>query len=218
MLLRVESKLVWEVLSKAKGTFGPRNDGKFDQRSRVLGEPASNCMSSLMVSNSLSLLLALGQFPLDSCNDSFCRHFEVSDGDHFSISPCSNDSSLVTYVHDVSSAEPRGQCCNLSRVFLFGHLGIAPNLLQMNVEDLLTLLYARQGYLNLTVKATWALQGLVDTVSSVGRSKDDDRGVRTEPVHLNEELVECVVSFLIATTHPASSLLAYSVDFIDEDD
>ena len=89
----------------------------------------------------------------------------------------------------------------------------------MDFEDGHTLLEVGQVNVDLAVKAAGAQQGFVEDVDAVGGRKDDDAGVRAEAVHLCEQLVEGVLTFVVTTEgRVLSAGAANGVDFVNEDD
>src|SRR5579859_4206023 len=69
----------------------------------------------------------------------------------------------------------------------------------------------------MAVKATWTQQGLVQDVYSVGSCQHYDRLTRIKPIKFHEQLVERLVSFVIARD-ARGTLAANSINFIQEDD
>lgn len=87
----------------------------------------------------------------------------------------------------------------------------------MHSVDLRSLINARQRDLNLSIKAPWTLQCTIKDVSSVRCGQNDHGFFSSETIHLDEELVQSVVSLVIASklTMP---LLGHGIDLINEDD
>ena len=56
-----------------------------------------------------------------------------------------------------------------------------------------------------------------EQVSSTG-SQDDDPEIAVETVHLNEELVQSLLSFIVAAAEACASASSDSIDLIDEHD
>ena len=68
------------------------------------------------------------------------------------------------------------------------------------------------------VEAAGAQQGGVERFGAVGGGHDDDAAVGVEAVHLDEELVERLLAFVVAADGAAAARLAQGVEFVDEDD
>ena len=87
----------------------------------------------------------------------------------------------------------------------------------MHAEHSLTLVQVGQVKVNLAVKTSGAEQGLVKDIHTVGGSQYDDAAVGTESVHLGEQLVEGVLTLVIATHGGILAAGAsYGIDLIDE--
>ena len=88
----------------------------------------------------------------------------------------------------------------------------------MDFEDLLTALDVGKVDVDLPVKTAGTKQSTVEDVGTVGRRHDDDSLVGIEAVHLDEDLVEGLFTFVVSATEACSTLTAHGIDLIDEDD
>ena len=70
---------------------------------------------------------------------------------------------------------------------------------------------------NLPVKSAGTQQRGVQNVGSVRRRHDDDGFVFFESVHLHEELVQSLLSFVVSAAEPGASFPAYGVNLVDKD-
>ena len=76
----------------------------------------------------------------------------------------------------------------------------------------------RRGDRNLAIESTWAQQRRIENVGPV-RGCDQDYALSlTEPVHLDEQLVEGLLAFVMAAAESGAALTAHGVDLVDEDD
>ena len=71
---------------------------------------------------------------------------------------------------------------------------------------------------DLAVEATGAQQCGVEYVGAVGRCDQDDAGVRVEPVHLDKQLVERLLTLVMAAAESGTALPADRIDLVDEHD
>ena len=72
---------------------------------------------------------------------------------------------------------------------------------------------------HLAVETTRAQQCRIEHIRTVGRSDDDEVRIVVEAVHLDEQLVQRLLAFVVATAHAGTATLAADgVDLIDEDD
>jgi len=69
----------------------------------------------------------------------------------------------------------------------------------MHFQDLLTTTYVWQTDHNLTVKAAWTQQRRVQYVRTVSRGDNDNSFVTFETIHLNQHLVQRLLTFIMTT-------------------
>ena len=90
--------------------------------------------------------------------------------------------------------------------------------LAVNAEDLLASLYIRIAYGDLPIKATGTKQCRIQNVGAVGGRHNDDAVVGAEAIHFHQKLVQGLLAFIVTAAQTGTSLAAYRVDLIDEDD
>ncbi len=88
----------------------------------------------------------------------------------------------------------------------------------MNREHRLSALEVRGRHRNLPVEATRAEQGRVEDVGPVGRGDQDDAALGLESVHLDQQLVQCLLALVVAATHAGPAVPTDGIDLVDEDD
>ena len=88
----------------------------------------------------------------------------------------------------------------------------------MDAEDFLAAFDVGQVHGDLAVEAAGAEQGGVEHVGAVGGGDDDHAFLGVEAVHLDEQLVERLLAFVVAAAHAVAAVAADGVDFIDEDE
>ncbi|MNC32076.1 hypothetical protein D3C75_804180 [compost metagenome] len=88
----------------------------------------------------------------------------------------------------------------------------------MHFQDLLATTNVWQTNNNLTVKTAWTQQRRVKNVRTVSCCDNDNTFVTFEAIHLNQHLVQGLLTFIVTTTQARATLAAYGVDFIDKDD
>ena len=62
-----------------------------------------------------------------------------------------------------------------------------------HLEDVLAAIDVRQVDRDLAIKAAWAKDGLVQNVDAVGASQHNHTSCGLKPVHLHQQLVQCVL-------------------------
>ena len=88
----------------------------------------------------------------------------------------------------------------------------------MNFQDLFTTTNIRQTNDNLTVETARTQQCRVQNVRTVSRGDNDDTFVTFKAVHLNQHLVQGLLTLIVTTAKTGATLAADGIDFIDEDD
>ena len=121
---------------------------------------------------------------------------------------------LVEDVCQVCTREAGGTLGDLAQVNLRGER-LA---LSMHLEDRLSALEIRGLDGDLAVKAAGAQQRRVEDVGAVRGGDQDDVGALIEAVHLDEELVQGLLAFVVAAADAAAAVAAHGVDLVDEDD
>ena len=68
-----------------------------------------------------------------------------------------------------------------------------------------------------SVKAARTQQGRVEHVRTVGRGNENNSFVRFKSVHLDQELIECLLSLVMPSAQAGTTMAADRIDLIDED-
>ena len=88
----------------------------------------------------------------------------------------------------------------------------------MHLKNGQTAAYIRFVNHNLTVKTTGTQQCRVEDIRAVGGRDDDNAFIGGKTIHLNEQLVKCLLTFIVTAAHASTTLAAYGVNFVNEDD
>ena len=86
----------------------------------------------------------------------------------------------------------------------------------MDLQDGLSSLDVRVSDRDLTVETAGTQERRVEDVGTVGGGDHDDAEVRGKSVHLDQQLVEGLLTLIVAAAETRASLTSYSVDFIYE--
>ena len=89
---------------------------------------------------------------------------------------------------------------------------------RVNFENLLAALPVGPVDGNLAIESAGPEQRRVEDVGPVGRGDKDDVVLDLEAVHLDQQLVEGLLPFIVAATHPGAAVTAHGVDLVHEDD
>ena len=91
--------------------------------------------------------------------------------------------------------------------------------LGMHLQNSLAAFQIRRFDGHLTIETAGTQQSGIKHVGAVGRRDDDQIGVVIEAVHLNQQLVQSLLTFIMATAHAGTATLTTDgIDLIDEDD
>mmetsp|Transcript_49419 Transcript_49419/g.91157 ORF Transcript_49419/g.91157 Transcript_49419/m.91157 type:complete len:334 (-) Transcript_49419:641-1642(-) len=88
----------------------------------------------------------------------------------------------------------------------------------MNFEDGSPALHIRCLHLDLAIKAAWSDQGLVESVSTVCCSNHNHAIVAIETIHLSKQLIDSLLTLIVALPKACTSLASDGINLIDEDD
>jgi hypothetical protein len=90
-------------------------------------------------------------------------------------------------------------------------------LTHVHAKNLLSPANVRQRNNHLTIKAAGAEQRRIKNVRPVGCRNHDNAGNAFKAVHLDEQLVECLLPFIISAAKTCTTLTTDSINFINED-
>ena len=71
---------------------------------------------------------------------------------------------------------------------------------------------------DLAIEAAGTQQRRIEHVGAVRGGDQDDVDVGLEAIHLNEQLVERLLTLVVATTHASATMTTDGIDLVDEDD
>ena len=172
-------------------------------------------MTSLMQCDAALFICShhLGLF-LQSTYDTIDSIKEVLLAYSLLVVACSDEGSLITNIGDICTRESRSLTSQEVDIYCIVYL----DWFQMNLEDGLTLVQARQINVDFTVETTGTEQGTIQHINTVGSCKDDDTTVGTEAVHLCKEGIQGILTFIV-TAHGRvlAAGTTHGINLIDED-
>ena len=121
---------------------------------------------------------------------------------------------LVDEIGQVGADEARRDRRDLAQVDCFFERDEA----RMDLENLLAANQVGTVDDHLAVKAARPHQRLVERLRAIGRGQQDDSSVGVKPVHLHEQLVECLITLVVAAWPSRAASLANRVQLINEDE
>mmetsp|Transcript_68675 Transcript_68675/g.161541 ORF Transcript_68675/g.161541 Transcript_68675/m.161541 type:complete len:243 (+) Transcript_68675:641-1369(+) len=118
-------------------------------------------------------------------------------------------------VHQVLQIGTREACSSLGDVHE-RDLAVELLVLHVDLQDLSPPLHIGQTDLHAAVEAARTEKGVVQDIGPVRGGHDDDAAVALKAVHLREDLIQGLLSLVVATSHASSSLTSDGIDLIDE--
>ena len=126
-----------------------------------------------------------------------------------------NQCRFIADIGNIRTGESRSLACQQ----IYVHCIIYLNRAQMYAEYFLTFVQVGQVYMYLTVETSGTKQRLVQHVYAVGSSQNDNTTVGTEAIHLCQQLVQCVLAFIISThCRVLATCTSHSINLINKDD
>ena len=120
---------------------------------------------------------------------------------------------LVDEIGDVRTNHPRRGTCNRNQVHVFCQWDTA----RVNLENGQATIPVRTLDHHAAVEATRTQERLIQAIGPVCSSNDDYRLARIETIHLNQQLVQGLLTFVVAID-AGTTLAADGIDFINKDD
>ena len=172
-------------------------------------------MPALMIRRKALFLIThdLG-FALRSGHDTFNGFLEGIHADRLLIATRRKQRRLIHEIAEIRTRKARRPPCQDIEIRILVHW-LA---LRMHLQDCQAAAHIRLIDHDLTVETAWAQKRRIEYVRTVRRRDDDDALIRRKAIHLNEQLVECLLALIMAAADTGTALPAHGIDFIDEDD
>src|SRR5258706_6082509 len=129
------------------------------------------------------------------------------------IAPCCQESCFVDEISDVRANHPRSGTRNRNQIYVLCQWYVA----RVNLKNCQAAIPVGTLYRYTPVEAAWAQERLVQPIRTVCRSNDDNRLARIKAVHLDQQLVQGLLTLVVAID-AGPALATYSIDLINEDD
>ena len=121
---------------------------------------------------------------------------------------------LVHEVREIGAGHSRRAARERRDVDVFGDRLVA----EMDLENALAAAEIRRVDDDLSVEAARAQQRRIEHVGTVRRGDEDHAVVRLEAVHLDEQLIERLLTLVVTAAKTGAAMAADGVDLVDEDD
>ena len=163
------------------------------------------------------LLLRLGDdhgAPLHAHQDLVLGVLEVEHLDDLLVLASRQQRRLVHQIRQIRSRKARGA----ARQHLQLHVGSQRDAPRVHFQDLFPTLHIGPGHDHLAVEATRAQESGVEHIGPVGGGHHDHVGVGVEAVHLDQDLVESLLTLVVRSAQAGAALASDGVDLVDEHD
>ena len=150
-------------------------------------------MSRLVVRGDLFLFFGKDFVASRAHQDFVASVFEVEHGDARLVMPGRPEGRLVRHVSDVGAGQPDGRCGKAFEIDVVRQWDIP----SMNLEQADTSLVVRAIHRNMPIESSRAKKGRVQDVGTVSRRHDDDRLALLKAVHLAQDLIERLFTFVV---------------------
>ena len=172
-------------------------------------------MTGLVVGHqTLALLAHHAVLLLRTSHDALNGVIDLIHGDLAELTASGKNRGLIQQIGQISTGETRGAAGHLVEVNVFGQ-GLAAG---MHAEHLETAAVIGAIHHHLAVKATRTHQGLIQHIRAVGGRNNDDSGVAFKAIHLRQELVQGLLTLVIAAAKTGAALTTHRINLVDEDD
>ena len=215
LLLGCNLTLFRQIPCSTEGTT-TRHNGYLHQRIGILQMPRERSMTSLVKRNCtllfhgkhLGLLLQATNNTVYCCQEILFVHRILS------MTSC-DECSFVANIGNISTRETwslTSQEVDIKRL-------VELQRTQMHAKNLFALIKIGKVDMNLTIETTRTQQCLVKNVNTVGSRKNDNATICSKAIHLSQQLVERILTFIV-TTHCGilSTSTSHSINLIDKDD
>jgi len=152
--------------------------------------------------------------PLGAHHDLVLGVLELQHGDEPLGAARRHQRRLVDEIGKIRAREAGGAACDRPEI----DIGRQRHVADMDLEDLLATVDVRIRHHHLPVEAARPQQGGVENVRAVGRRDQDDSLIRLEAVHLDQQLVQRLLAFVVAAPETGTAMPPDGVDLVDEDD
>ena len=181
----------------------------------MLAHGSNENVASLVVGRNLLVFIRKQHgLALGAHHDLVLRDFKVIHMNSLAIVTSSRKGSLVDHVCEISTGETRGATRENVQVDILGH----GNLLGVNLQDLFTATNVRAVNDDATIKAAWPEKSRIKNIRTICGGNKNDAIVRFKAIHLNQKLVERLLTLIVAAAKASAAMPTNSIDLVDKDD
>ena len=127
---------------------------------------------------------------------------------------CCHQCRLIAQVGEVGPRHAGRPACDHSRDDVLTQRYFA----HVHIENLLAAPDIGQGHVDLSVKTPRAQQGCIKNIGTIGSRHHDHAHIGFEAIHLDQHLIECLLSLVVSTAQASAALTPNGINFVDKDD
>ena len=135
-------------------------------------------------------------------------------GHRFGVLPCGEQCGFIDEVGEVGAGQSRRSLRKRFQRHIVGERDV----LGVNAQYPLASLDVGSIHDHLPVKPSRTQKGGVENIGPIRRRDDDDAAVLFKPVHLDQQLIQCLFPLIMPAAESRTAVTADSVDLVDEDD
>mmetsp|Transcript_2572 Transcript_2572/g.4000 ORF Transcript_2572/g.4000 Transcript_2572/m.4000 type:complete len:321 (-) Transcript_2572:551-1513(-) len=174
-------------------------------------------MSSLMESNQLLTLCQLTSgtsLLLESNLDAIHGRVNFFPSHSRLILPGSGDGCFIHQVFQLCTTETRSSSGNCFKI----NVGLNRLATSVHAQDSGTALEIGKIDCDLTIEASRTEKCVIKNIKPVRGSNGDNTRIAIETIHLDQNLIQCLLTFIVTSSESCSALTSNGIDLINEDD
>ena len=192
-----------------------RDDGRLVHRIGCFDVEGNDGVAALVIGGEEFFLLRHHQrLALGAHHHLVLGVLELDLGHHALVAPRRHQGRFIDEVHQIGA----GEAGRTARDGFQIHIRRQRHLADVHFQNLLAADHVRIGHHHLAVETAGAKQRRVEHVGAVGGGDQNDAFIGFEAIHLDEQLVQRLLAFVVAAAEASATVAADGVDLIDEDD
>ena len=205
------------VLSRSHGvTAGTAasQNGDLVDAFNIFHRPSGEGVAAFVIGG--NLLLVLGdnlRGAARATNHTVSSFLQCVGSNNIAVHACGKQRSFVQHVLQIRTGHTGGALSQRLEI----HIWTQWLILRMDLQDVFTTRKIRVGDRDLAVETTGAQQRRIQNVGTVRRCDEDDALAIAEAVHLHQQLVQGLLTLIVAAAHTCATLTTDGVDLVDED-
>ena len=140
--------------------------------------------------------------------------FEIMHGHNFLVVARRVERGFVDQVREIRAGKSRRAARDDADVDIFTER----NLTRVNLQNAFAAAHIRTGDDDPPIKSPGSQQGRIQNVGPVCRSNQDHAVVRFKPVHLNQQLIQSLLAFVVSAAETRAAMATDGVNLVNKDD